>query len=168
MPLCFQWEAKSVARWRASFLQRLKITKISWQKLKNTGRTKILAQNACYFSWSFAGTCGMYNLYRTTNLTNYVNELPKSFYPNGKNDNRKKKLIADRWSSYIILECFFQPNLTNEGFKERQGDPPNLHWWTMAYKFCRKNKNKNKKRYPKFGRPTYEGNRYNKIEIQLC
>ena len=27
--------------------------------------------------------------------------------------------------------------------------------WTMAYEFCRKNQNQNKKRYPKFGRATY-------------
>ena len=48
----------------------------------------------------------MYKLYRTTNSTNYVNELLKTFYPSWQNfdkiDNRKKKLIADQWSRYII------------------------------------------------------------------
>ena len=40
--------------------------------------------------------------------------------------------------------------------------------WTMAYEFCRKIRIKIKKRYPKFVRASlYEGNRYDKIEIQL-
>ena len=58
----------------------------------------------------------MYNLYRT-DLNSIAND---------KIDNRKKKLIADDDPQHIGV-LFFEPNLTNEGFKERQGDPPFLH-----------------------------------------
>ena len=40
--------------------------------------------------------------------------------------------------------------------------------WNVGYKFCRKNKNKNKKKVPKIWKGyLYEENRYDKIEIQL-
>ena len=53
------------------------------------------------------------------------------------------------------MECFFQPNLTNEGFKERQGDAPNLHWVDQGNRFLWKKQNQNTKSSPKFGRATY-------------
>ena len=49
------------------------------------------------------------------------------------------------------MECFFQPNLTNEGFKERQGAPPFLHRVERGTRILWKNQYDNTKGCPKFG-----------------
>ena len=71
---------------------------------------------------SFYVSVRMYNLYRMTNSTNYVKELLKSFYPNSKNDIRKKKVITDRWSSYII-EYLFSTKLNKWGLQRKTTRP---------------------------------------------
>ena len=57
----------------------------------------------------------------------YVQSVPywsKIKLPNEKIDNKEENKCR-QWST-TYLGAIFQPNLTNEGFKERQGDPPFL------------------------------------------
>ena len=67
-----------------------------------------------------------------------------------------------------LLSAFSQPNLTNEGFKERQGDAPNLHWVDQGTQFLwKKTKSKYKKQSKIRKGYLYDRNSNNKIEIQL-
>ena len=97
----------------------------------------------------------MYSLYYGTVQSNYVIELLKSFYPNGKIDNRKKKLIADQWSSYI-MEFFFPTKLNEWHLKSKPRRPFFfLHWVEHGRRFVEKNQYDNTKGCPKFGMATY-------------
>ena len=67
-----------------------------------------------------------------------------------------------------LSSAFSQPILTNDGFKERQEDPPNLHWVDQGTRFLWK---KTKSKYKKVSKIRkaylYDRNSNNKIEIQL-
>ena len=72
---------------------------------------------------------------------------------NDKIDNRKKKQADDN-DPATLKNYYFHPNLTNEGFKERQGDVYNLHLVDQGTRFLWK-KNQNTKNSPKFWRASY-------------
>ena len=88
----------------------------------------------------------------------YCLALARTFLPAIKIflfEQQNKEEARCQWWSSSIMECFFQPNLTNEGFKERQGDPHNFHWLGGVWHYTNFVEKIKIKRYPKFGRATY-------------
>ena len=54
-----------------------------------------------------------------------------------------------------IQYCFFQPNSTNEGLKEREEDPILIRRVEHHTQYCKKNNMIIRKGCPKFGMATY-------------
>ena len=81
---------------------------------------------SCQAIWSLFLTIFLISLYRLAlvTCTMYRTSNKETFLPNDKIDNRKKKLIADRWSSYI-MDFLFSIKL-NEWWLQRKPRRPSF------------------------------------------